>query len=83
MMYDEYLNEFRNVSKDLQKFHYDEKHNLKFSRKSLSIVYGKAGTYIINLALMVFMEKFISGYLLLIHCYEIEMEMKEDALSGN
>ena len=72
-VYDEYLDQFRHVSQDVQKFHYEEGHNLRLKWKTLwDPVFSKAGRYIVNLLLMVFMERFIYNYLLCIHCYEIE-----------
>ena len=83
-MYSEYLNEFKDVSKDVHTFHYDENHNICLNCKSVNLVFGKAGSYIINLMVIVFMEKFICSYFLLMHCYEMELvEMKEVALSGD
>ena len=76
-MYAEYLNEFRHVAIDVSKFRYEEGHNVLLKQKSLQIIYNKAGTYIISLTLMVFMEKFISGYFLLMSCYDLELEKIE------
>ena len=82
-MYAEYLNEFRHVAKDVGQFRYEEGHNQLLKLKTLQVVYNKAGTYINNLTLMVFMEKFISGYFLLMSCYELELEKNEEFRSSN
>ena len=59
-MYAEYLNEFRRIAKDVNTFQYEEDGNKHLKRKTFQVVYNKAGTYIINLTLIVFMENFIS-----------------------
>lgn len=59
-------------------FHYDDSFNLLLSRESIKIVWSKAHVYILNLAAMVFMEMFIGGFLLLVHCNEMNQEHKDD-----
>lgn len=66
------MDEFRDVNKKINTFHYDDSFSLLMGRESFKIVWQKAHVYILNLAVMVFMELFIKRFLLLIHCNEME-----------
>ena len=55
-VYDEYLDDFRKMSKQVHNFHYDQKHNVTLSKSGLKSVMSKAGVYVGNLGAMVFMQ---------------------------
>ena len=68
VIYDEYLDEFRQVSKRICDFHYDVGLNLSLNKNDLTVIVRKANVYILNLGLMDFLTQFILNYLFIVHC---------------
>ena len=68
------MKEFARIAKDVNTFHYEEDGNMQLDCETFQVVYEKVARYIINLTLIVFMQKFISFYFLVMSCYELDLE---------
>ena len=67
------------VYEDVDKFRYDVRDNRRIQQVAVSRVFKKSGKYIFQLGIVNFLEQLIINTLLLIHCFNREQEIYQDA----
>ena len=67
------------VIEDVDKFRYDVRDNRRLQQVAVHRVFRKAGRFIFQLGIVNFLEQFIIGLLLVIHVFNREKEIYEEA----